>query len=188
MVMSHVHEVGFVMLVPLFILAFGAIFSGYFGAGYFSQKIFWGSSLIMPEEILGEHPRFIIEILPTLLGMSGIALTYLLYVWTFSWPLFFSEKFRFIYQLFFHKWYIDEFYDRMIVSKILGLGARFWQLGDIKLIDKWGPDGISRLVLRMSNRSSQLQTGYLFNYAYAMVWGVVGLVVWFILKSKIKGL
>lgn len=188
MVMSHVHEAGFVMLVPLFILAFGAIFSGYFGVGYFSQKIFWGSSLIMPEEILGGHPRLIIEILPTLLGMSGIALAYLLYAWTFSWPLFFSKKFRFIYQLFCHKWYIDEFYDRMIVSKILGLGARFWQLGDIKLIDKWGPDGISRLVLRMSNRSSQLQTGYLFNYAYAMVWGVVGLVVWFILKSKIKGL
>lgn len=188
MVMSHVHEVGFIMLIPLFILASGAIFSGYFGMGYFTQKVFWGSSLVMAEEIPGEHLHLIIEILPTVLALSGISLAYFLYGWAFSWPSLIATKFRFIYQFLFNKWYFDELYDRIFIRRALSLGSKFWQLGDVGIIDKWGPDGIARLALRISNRFSQLQTGYLFNYAYGMVWGVVGLVAWFIFKSKIKGL
>ncbi|MBL9029790.1 MAG: NADH-quinone oxidoreductase subunit L [Caedimonas sp.] len=180
MVMSHVHESGFVMLVPLFVLATGAIFSGYVGVGLFTSKIFWGGSLVMATEVSTHpEPAFIIQMLPALFALGGIVLAYALYVWNPSWPSLIAQKYRAIHQFLFHRWYVDELYDRILVSKALRLGAVFWRVGDGKIIDGWGPDGVAQLALRISNRSSRMQTGYLTHYAWAMVLGVALLIAWF---------
>ena len=54
-----------------------------------------------------------------------------------------------------------------------------WQRGDKDTIDGFGPDGISAAVLRVSGRLSQLQTGYVYHYAFAMMIGVVVLLSWY---------
>ncbi len=53
-----------------------------------------------------------------------------------------------------------------------GLRRFLWRKGDEGTIDRWGPDGISALALKASNRTSRLQSGYLYHYALAMVLGV----------------
>jgi NADH-quinone oxidoreductase subunit L len=47
------------------------------------------------------------------------------------------------------------------------------------VIDGFGPDGISATVVRLARRASQLQTGYVYHYAFAMLVGVVGFVSWY---------
>jgi NADH-quinone oxidoreductase subunit L len=187
MVMSHIHEVGLIMIIPLFILAIGAIFTGYFGIDYFFSKDFWGTSLIMHKGEPSEHITSFITALPTLLAISGIIITYILYGWAVSWPTLITQRFRLIYQFLYNKYYFDEIYERFLIKNILSLGRSLWQFGDIKLIDKKGPEGIARLALYLSNRSSQLQTGYIFNYVFVMIGGVALLVAWFIFKVIIKG-
>jgi len=49
-VMAHVHESPKVMILPLLVLAAGAIFAGYLGFEYFvggKAEAFWGSSILV---------------------------------------------------------------------------------------------------------------------------------------------
>ena len=92
-----------------------------------------------------------------------------------------SEIFYPLYLLFFNKWYFDEIYNLVFVKGFIKAGNLFWKHGDILTIDKYGPDGVSKIILRVSSRSVILQSGYLYHYAFAMLIGVVTLVSWLFL-------
>ena len=51
-----------------------------------------------------------------------------------------------LYNFLLNKWYIDEFYERIFVNPSKKIGSFFWKKGDIGIIDRFGPDGISKLV------------------------------------------
>jgi NADH-quinone oxidoreductase subunit L len=59
------------------------------------------------------------------------------------------------------------------------LGSLFWKVGDGRIIDGLGPDGVSAWVVDMTNRIVRLQTGYLYHYAFAMLIGVAALVSYY---------
>ena len=59
------------------------------------------------------------------------------------------------------------------------IGRFLWKQGDGRVIDGWGPDGLSALVVRLAHRASGFQTGYLYHYAFAMLAGVALLVTYF---------
>ncbi|MGI4852005.1 MAG: NADH-quinone oxidoreductase subunit L [Janthinobacterium lividum] len=181
MVMSHVHESSFIMVAPLFVLAIGAIFSGYWGLPYFMNKDFWQGSLIFTQQASHAIPE-IIEWLPTLVALSGIALAYVLYLYKNQWPKKIATRFSGLYRFFLNKWYFDELYQKIFVERALKIGDRLWQTFDRKIIDGWGPDGVSDNVLKISSRISHWQTGYLSTYAYGMVLGVAILIGFLILK------
>jgi NADH-quinone oxidoreductase subunit L len=58
------------------------------------------------------------------------------------------------------------------------LGTFFWQIGDVKIIDGLGPNGVSQLSYWLGGRMSKLQTGYLYHYAFAMLLGLVAAITW----------
>ena len=85
-----------------------------------------------------------------------------------------------LYNFLLNKWYIDEFYDKTFVNPSKKLGSLFWKKGDIGIIDRFGPDGISSLVINVSRNVSKIQTGFVYHYAFAMLIGLGLLLIRFV--------
>ena len=62
------------------------------------------------------------------------------------------------------------------------VGSFFWKKGDVGIIDRFGPDGISKLVKIIANKAGRLQTGYIYDYAFVMLLGLSVLLTYLILK------
>ena len=82
-----------------------------------------------------------------------------------------------LYNFLLNKWYIDEIYEMTIVKWVKKIGDIFWKIGDQKIIDGFGPDGISSAISRISKRLSKLHTGYLYHYAFVMLLGVALIII-----------
>ena len=157
-VLDHVHESPIVMLIPLFVLALGAIFSGWYFyndfVGY-NWKEFWGNSIFISEKHkafkLAHYVPLWVKYLPIFLAILGILCAYLFYVFNPNLPKILSKKFSPIYNLFFNKWYFDELYDYFFVKSFIKFGNLFWKKGDEGTIDRFGPNGISNLVKNISS-------------------------------------
>jgi NADH-quinone oxidoreductase subunit L len=187
--MHHVHESPQVMLVPLYVLAFGAIFAGMIGVNAFigeGRMEFWRDSiLVLPDhDSLGriEEVPFIVSLLPLVAALGGIATAYLCYMFRPELPGLVTARFRGIYLFLLNKWYFDELYDFLFVRPAMALGYGLWKQGDGQVIDGIGPDGIAARTIELSVRASRLQTGYLYHYAFAILIGVVILVSWYLLR------
>ncbi|RUW58721.1 NADH-quinone oxidoreductase subunit L [Mesorhizobium sp. M7A.F.Ca.US.008.03.1.1] len=187
-VMHHVHESPPVMLVPLFILAAGALFAGvifhnaFIGEGYTE---FWKASLftlpgnhILHE--IHELPLWV-ELSPFIAMLIGFALAWKFYIRSPEMPVNLAAQHRGLYAFLLNKWYFDELYDFLFVRPAKRLGHFLWKSGDGTVIDGLGPDGISARVVDVTNRVVKLQTGYLYHYAFAMLIGVAALVTWMML-------
>ena len=191
-VLDHVHESPFVMLIPLFVLALGAIFSGWYFyndfVGY-NWKEFWGNSIFISEKHkafkLAHYVPLWVKYLPIFLAILGILCAYLFYVLNPNLPKILSKKFSPIYNLFFNKWYFDELYDYLFVKSFIKFGNFFWKKGDEGTIDRFGPNGISNLVKNISSKSIIIQSGYIYHYAFAMLIGLVVLITWLLLDYGI---
>ena len=191
-VLDHVHESPFVMLIPLFVLALGAIFSGWYFyndfVGY-NWKEFWGNSIFISEKNkafkLAHYVPLWVKYLPIFLAILGILCAYLFYVLNPNLPKILSKKFSPIYNLFFNKWYFDELYDYLFVKSFIKFGNYFWKKGDEGTIDRFGPNGISKLVKNISSKSIIIQSGYIYHYAFAMLIGLVVLITWLLLDYGI---
>ena len=191
-VLDHVHESPFVMLIPLFVLALGAIFSGWYFyndfVGY-NWKEFWGNSIFISEKHkafkLAHYVPLWVKYLPIFLAILGILCAYLFYVLNPNLPKILSKKFSLIYNLFFNKWYFDELYDYLFVKSFIKFGNYFWKKGDEGTIDRFGPNGISKLVKNISSKSIIIQSGYIYHYAFAMLIGLVVLITWLLMDYGI---
>ena len=191
-VLDHVHESPFVMLMPLFVLAFGAIFSGWYFyndfVGY-NWKEFWGDSILILEKHkafkLAHYVPLWVKYLPIFLAILGILCAYLFYILNPNLPKILSKKFSPIYNLFYNKWYFDELYDYLFVKSFIKFGNFFWKKGDEGTIDRFGPNGISNLVKNISSKSIIIQSGYIYHYAFAMLIGLVVLITWLLMDYGI---
>lgn len=187
-VMHHVHESPPVMLVPLFVLAAGALFAGiifhgaFIGEGYAE---FWKASLFtLPDNHIlheiHELPLWV-ELSPFIAMLIGFALAWKFYIRSPDMPVNLAAHHRGLYAFLLNKWYFDELYDFLFVRPAKRLGHFLWKTGDGTIIDGLGPDGVSARVVDVTNRVVKLQTGYLYHYAFAMLIGVAALVTWMML-------
>ena len=86
-----------------------------------------------------------------------------------------------IYEFLLNKWYFDEIYYFIFVQPIKKIGLFFWKEGDVKTIDQFGPNGFAKLVKFFSNKAVQLQSGYIYHYAFVMLVGFSILLTYLIL-------
>ena len=189
-VMSHIHESPKVMLIPLLILAVGAVAAGYAGYELFvgeGREDFWRAAvLVLPGNDAieaGHHVPAWVKVLPLVIAVSGIGLAYVMYMLLPSLPGALVARFRPLYLFLLNKWYFDELYDALFVRPARRLGAGLWRSGDGALIDGVGPDGLAAATLDLARRVSRLQTGYLYHYAFAMLIGVAGLISWYLFSQ-----
>ncbi len=187
-VMEHVHESPSVMLVPLYVLAAGSVVAGWLAYDAFvgeGMEQFWRESiLVLPQHNTIEaahHVPFWVKVAPIVVGIVGIGLAYGLYIRAPETPNRLAERLRGIYLFLLNKWYFDELYDRIFVRPTFAIGRNLWQKGDLGTIDALGPDGIAATTVALARRTSLLQTGYVYHYAFAMLIGVVILASWYLL-------
>lgn len=178
------HESPLTMLVPLFVLAAGAIFAGFpfyeLFAGHNVQE-FFRESLKMKEGIIDamHHVPLAVKWTPFVMMTIGALVAYVFYIRSPYIPIELARQHQPLYQFLLNKWYFDELYDLVIVRPTMWLGRVLWKIGDGRIIDGLGPDGVSARVLDVTRNVVRLQTGYLYHYAFAMLIGVAGLITWF---------
>jgi NADH-quinone oxidoreductase subunit L len=185
--LHHVHESPPVMILPLVVLAAGAVAAGFLGFGLFvgdGREQFWRDSiLVLPEHgslEAAHHVPAWVSYLPLLLALAGIAVAYLAYIRRPAIPALAAERFRPLYLFLLNKWYFDELYDFVFVRGAMLVGFGLWKGGDGAVIDGLGPDGLAATTQRAAVGTSRLQTGYVYHYAFAMLIGVVILVSWYL--------
>ena len=190
-VMHHVHESPPVMLVPLFVLAVGALFAGVIFHDYFighGYEEFWkGALFTLPDNHIlhafHEVPMWV-KLAPFVAMIVGFLFAYQFYIRSPETPDRLAAQHRGLYAFLLNKWYFDEVYDFLFVRPAKRLGHFLWKKGDGWLIDGFGPDGVSARVVDVTSRVVKLQTGYLYHYAFAMLIGVAALVTWMMLGSS----
>ena len=186
---DHAHESPISMLIPLFVLAIGSVFAGMFGAkilhmvspegNFFAGVITENSGLL--EEI--HHSPLLIKTSPLIVGIIAIALAYIFYLVKTDLPKKLANSLTPFYKLSLNKWYFDEIYDAVFVRPTKKIGIFLWRVIDMKFVD--GVPNSAALICRfISGRVSKLQTGYIYNYSFWMVIGIV--IISFFLISSFK--
>jgi len=181
---DHAHESPPVMLIPLVVLAVGAIGAGAYAHDWFvgeGRAEFWRHALYYSEHdaIHAAHEvHGIAKHMPTIMGLLGIFTAFVAYLWVPSVPGKVTSLLRRTHELFYNKWYFDEIYDFFFVQPALVIGRLFWKLGDGKLIDGCGPDGVAAVTALASRGLRRLQTGYVYHYAFVMVFALAALLLW----------
>ena len=185
--MAHVHESPSVMLVPLYVLAIGALFAGFVFKDYFighDYKAFWGTSLANGEVMHEIHEEGVVPSFvkwsPFMVMALGFIVAWVFYIRDTAIPKRLAEQHQPLYRFLLNKWYFDELYDFLFVRPAMWLGRFLWKKGDGFLIDGFGPDGVSHVVNDVTRGVVRLQTGYLYHYAFAMMIGVAALTSWFL--------
>ena len=181
---TNIHESGINILLPLGILVIGSIVAGFLFkemliGNYFSN--FWDNSILITKEIdLEKIPLWLLISTPIIVTIS-IPISFYIYLKNKE----FLNKLKFnnqkIYNFLINKWYFDEIYDFIFVKPIKKVGLFFWKIGDVKTIDRYGPDGVSKIIKLISNKATKLQSGYIFDYAFVMLIGFSLLLTFFII-------
>lgn len=180
------HESPLVMTIPLGVLGVGSVFAGFVFyndfaghdvAHFFRNSIFMGAE----NHILHEMHNIPLwaKYMPTLMMVLGFAVAYVFYVVDRSLPVRLARSQDALYQFLLNKWYIDEIYDFLFVKPSLWVGRFLWKQGDVRVIDGYGPNGVSARVMDVTGRVVRLQSGYLYHYAFVMLIGVAALITWF---------
>ena len=183
--LKETHESPLVMLIPLVFLAFGAIFSGYLFKDLLigsESKTFWHNSIFFLQEISHEHPPLWLLLFTPILVLAAIPISYYLFIKNGKILEKFKNNNKLIYNFLLNKWYIDEVYEFIFVNPIKKIGLFFWKKGDENTIDRFGPDGISKIVKLISNKAVQFQSGYIYDYAFVMLIGLSLLITYLILN------
>ena len=84
-----------------------------------------------------------------------------------------------LYRFLLNKWYFDEIYNVIFVKPAFWLGRLLWKVGDGRIIDGFGPNGLAARVLDVTRGLNRIQTGYVYHYAFAMLLGVAALITYF---------
>ena len=186
---DHAHESPWVMLIPLFVLATGAVLAGIVFSYYFighGYENFWRAALFeAPGKDIRHHMHEVplwVPIAPTVAMLSGLALATLYYVLAPWLPAATARAFKPVYYFLLNKWYVDELYNWLFVRPAFAIGRFLWRGVDGAVIDGT-IDGTAKSVMWGTGRIIKLQTGYLYHYAFAMLIGVAAILTYFILAG-----
>lgn len=185
------HESPWVVTLPLVLLAIPSVAIGYFAIEPMLFGDFFQGAIItsehgvmaqMKEEFHGAWAMTLhsIQTLPLWLAVAGVVVTWFFYIKNPSIPTKIVQIFKPIHTLFEKKYYLDEIYYAVFAIGSRKLGNFFWKVGDVMLIDNTIVNGSAKLVGWISSVVRRIQTGFIYTYAAAMVFGLlVLLVLWF---------
>lgn len=185
------HESPLVVTLPLILLAIPSVIIGYFSIGpmlfgdFFKDVIFVAETHKAMAEIAKEfHGPIAMAIhslttIPILLAVAGVASAYYFYMIDSRIPAYIKDKSGPIYDLLDNKYYMDKFNEVIIAGGARLLGNGLWNVGDKVLIDGLIVNGSAKLVGLFSRLSRKIQTGYLYHYAFVMIVGVLGFLIYF---------
>ncbi len=115
---------------------------------------------------------------PLWLALAGIFTAWLLYCWKPHWPARISTAVRPLYLILERKYGFDELYQKVFMHGSRCLGYGLWRWGDVKSIDGVMVNGTANLIARIAAVVRNVQSGYIYHYAFAMILGLVVLMSW----------
>ncbi len=189
---SHLHETPAVVTVPLVLLAIPSAIIGWFTVGPVLFGGFFGDAIVVSAEHdvlarMGEAWHGSLGLLTHAvmtpifwLAAAGVLTAWFLYLKRPDIPDTIQQKFAGLYELLDRKYYFDDLYIKGFAAGGRSLGRFLWQKGDRLVIDGMMVNGTARSVGRLAGMLRQVQTGYLYTYAFAMIIGLTALLGWLI--------
>ncbi|MEQ1800398.1 MAG: NADH-quinone oxidoreductase subunit L [Gammaproteobacteria bacterium] len=192
---AHLHESPWVVTVPLILLAIPSVIIGLltiqpvvFG-DYFGPAI----KVLEANDVLGELAAefhgpwaYIVHAFSApvpYLALAGAVTAWYLYLRRPGLAETIRLRLGWLHSLLVNKYYFDDFNQKVLARGSVGLGNAFWRFGDVAIIDGGLVNGSARLVGWASQVARQLQSGYLYHYAFAMIIGLAVLVGWILLGA-----
>jgi len=186
------HESPFVVWFPLAALAIPSVIIGFMTIGpmlygdFFKGVIFFGENHhameVLKEEFHGpvQMAMHSLTSLPLWLAIAGVASAYYCYMINQRVPAWFYDKFKFLHTLLDNKYYMDKFNEVVFAGGARLLGNGLWNVGDKTLIDGLLVNGSAKVVQWFSSLTRLAQTGYIYHYAFVMILGILGFLVYFL--------
>jgi NADH-quinone oxidoreductase subunit L len=189
---SHLHETPAVVTVPLILLAIPSAVIGWFTVGPVLFGDYFGDAIQVQSahDVLahmGEAWHGSLGLLthawqtPVFwLAAAGVWVAWFLYLKRPDIPATIKDKVTPLYNLLDRKYYFDDLYIKGFAAGGRNLGKFLWQKGDELIIDGILVNGTAKAVGRLAGVMRQIQTGYLYTYAFAMIIGLTMLLGWLI--------
>ena len=185
MKINETHESPLVMLIPLVLLSIGAIFAGMLFKDLFAGhglSSFWNQSIFFLEPLSSEHPPTWFLLLTPILVTLSIPISYYLFVKNKKVVEGIVQVNQPLYKFLKNKWYFDELYEVIFIKSSKTIGSFLWKFCDVRIIDGFGPDGISNLIKKFSQKANKFQSGFIYQYAFVMLLGFSALLTFLIVK------
>ena len=181
--LNSIHESSLTMLIPSCLLAVGAIVTGILFKEIFigQDTQFWNNSILFLYPNHHDHAPIWLIVITPLIVILAIPIAYYLFVKNEKILKNLILKHQTLYNFLINKWYFDDLYNFIFVEPIKKIGLFFWKEGDVNIIDRYGPDGLSKLVKTVSDKAVNFQSGYLYHYAFVMLIGFSILLTYLIL-------
>jgi NADH-quinone oxidoreductase subunit L len=190
------HEPGWVIKLPLILLAIPSLAIGFFAiepmlyGSFFKDVIFVDSAAhpAMHELTLEWHEvshnavgmaLHSLLSLPFLFASLGVVLAWFFYMKRPDIPASIQTRFSTINKILENKYGFDNFNERVFAAGSVFIGNKLWQIGDVKIIDGAMVNGTARLIGKLSGVVRKLQTGLIYHYAFAMIIGVFLMLTFF---------
>jgi NADH-quinone oxidoreductase subunit L len=186
------HESPWVVTLPLILLAIPSVIIGYIAIEpMVFGEFFKGVITIAPQHTalatfaeefhgaaaMGMHA---FSTLPFWLASGGVVAAAVCYLFVPAIPAAFMKFLKPIHTLLDNKYYMDKFNEVVFAGGARGLGQLLWQVGDRILIDGLLVNGSARLVGMVSGMVRFAQSGFIYHYAFAMILGVLAMVIAFV--------
>src|SRR5882757_5308799 len=191
---EHLHESPWVVTVPLILLAIPSALIGWFTVGpMLFGKFFEGAIRVAPANNVLEHiggefhgsGAFVLSALTTLpvwLAGLGVLTAYTFFLWRPTWADAAQARLKWLYTTLVDKYGFDWFNEHVIMAGARLLGGGLWRFGDQMVIDDGLVNGSARTVGWLGSVMRYAQSGYLYHYAFAMILGLVTLLMWLIFR------
>ena len=191
------HESPWVVTVPLLLLAFPSVVIGFLTISPMLFGDFFKDAILidslkhpamaeMAKEFHGAAQMALhgLTTLPFWLALSGVALSYYMYMVNPALPAAIKSRVEPLYKLLENKYYLDWFNENILARGARVLGMGLWKGGDQTIIDGGLVNGSWKVVGLVSTIVRRLQTGYIYHYAMAMLLGVFVLMTYFVWFNK----
>jgi NADH-quinone oxidoreductase subunit L len=184
-----------VVTVPLILLAIPSLAIGYFTVepllfgGALADSIFVREANdVVANNLAGKFDHGVLAfalhgfLTPVFwLAMLGVGISTYVYLFNPGLAESMKQRFHAVWKLLDNKYGFDDLYQKILAGAGLGIASGLSRGGDRTVIDGWLVNGSARMVGRMSGALRQLQSGFLFHYAFVMVVALVALVASFVL-------
>ena len=189
---SHLRETPAVVTVPLVMLAIPSAVIGWFTVGPVLFGDYFGNAIIVSEShnVIAEMANAWHGSLGLLthsvatpvfwLAAGGVFSAWFLYLKRPELPAAISERLTGLYTLLDRKYYFDDLYIKGFAAGGRSFGKFLWQKGDELIIDGVLVNGTAKTVGRLAGLMRQIQTGYLYTYAFSMIIGLTMFLGWLI--------
>ncbi|MSR14503.1 MAG: NADH-quinone oxidoreductase subunit L [Gammaproteobacteria bacterium] len=184
---EHLHESPAVVWIPLVALAIPSIVAGLIAAGPMLFDGYFGGSIVVHAEHnvlehLGKHFHGAWAFVghgftqaPFWLAFAGAASAWFLYLHRPELPARIAGAFKPIHRILENKYGFDAFNDWFFAGGARGTGGVLWRWGDAGVIDGFLINGSAKMVAWCADAARQIQSGYLYHYAFAMILGLLAL-------------